>query len=642
MKNPISLFIFNSTLVPATLLPLFLAAAPLLGRGADLAPFGADAKGSPEAKLVGATYTDESWKQRRLDISLKGDWHFATDSGEEGISEKWYANDYNDSTWQVLKSGLSWQEQGVSHHGFGWYRQKILVPKGYTGVPLKLTLTKIPSDDDVWFNGVHIGGWSGEYKYDNQILRSYTVPASLINYDGPNAIALRIWGGNLTFIGDKSGLIAGPLVAELDPYTVEMRQPDGPEVPAELFDLSGAQQGKPFEIIFRFPPELASAGAQLSYRLTDYKNGQIASGASPLVSGPDHASRAVVQINRETAQTIYLRGRFQAKLAIKDASGHQVYSGNWKLDKPAYPARDNDPLPALPETIEDTPYGRLKLVDDIDCSQSLFDEIHPYLQSGFDAGQLRETPGSDVAVKISDILGKQARESENGWFAYRIGRGTLTPHTTYLIRIEYPEDKPRYCPIEIQAGQNFMDVGWENGVGANDVYDNWPLSHQWQWYDVIVPLDDKTVGTGGTGSASATNGVWIYFMNKIKPNSLFSMWSGGPAVAHIKLYEIDPAKNSPVIQSPQGLPHRVLSFDWERQPDSHPEDLVRYAKLMGYSAISPVIIKWAFANYSDPLNGYDSIIVDSHNYWTSKKYDPAQGEAVSPIPGIKSQHERFL
>ena len=45
-----------------------------------------------------------------------------------------------------------------------------------------------------------------------------------------------------------------------------------------------------------------------------------------------------------------------------------------------------------------------------------------------------------------------------------------------------------------------MDVGWKNGVGADDVYDNWPLSKQWQWYDAIVPLDDETVGTGGAGT----------------------------------------------------------------------------------------------------------------------------------------------
>jgi hypothetical protein len=253
------------------------------------------------------------------------------------------------------------------------------------------------------------------------------------------------------------------------------------------------------------------------------------------------------------------------------------------------------------------------------------------------------TPGTPAHVKISDILGKKARESEYGWFAYRVGRGRLKPHSTYLVRIEYPEDKARFAPIEIQTGQNFMDVGWKNGIAPDDVYDNWPLSHKWQWYDVVFPLDDQTVGTGGTGTAPAENGVWIYFMNKVTPGRYYAMWSGGPAIARIKLYEIDPEKNAPVIQRPQGLPNRVLSFDWERQPDHAPADLVHYAKLMGYSAISPVIIKWAFANYSDPLNGYMSVVIDDHDYWATKEYDPASGEkAASPIPGKKSQHVRYL
>jgi hypothetical protein len=253
------------------------------------------------------------------------------------------------------------------------------------------------------------------------------------------------------------------------------------------------------------------------------------------------------------------------------------------------------------------------------------------------------TPGSKAEVNVNTILGRKARESGYSWFAYRIGRGKLKPHTTYLLRIEYPEDKPRFAPIEIQTGQNYMDVGWKNGVAPDDVYDNWPLSGKWQWYDVVVPLDDQTVGTGGTGGASAENGFWVYFMNKMRPGMYYAMWEGGPAVARMKLYEIDPEKNAPVIRKPKGLPNRVLSFDWERQPDHDPADLVKYAKLMGYSSISPVILKWFFANYAEPLNGYDSMSIDAHDYWAHKEYDPAGGEdARSPYPGRKSQHVRYL
>lgn len=595
-------------------------------------------------RVGGMPFNDDSWKARRVTVSLDGDWQFAADPGEQGMKEKWYADGFDDSRWKTLKSGLSWQQQGVDHYGFGWYRREIMVPKECAGISPVLTFCPIPADDDVWVNGVRVGGFSSEYKYNNWITRAYTVPAALVRYGAKNTVAIRIWGGNITFIGDKSGLIKGPLAAEFDPYGVQMREPGGAAVPADLFDLSDARQGKPFEIVFSFPAEVAAEpGARLSYRLEDFLGNEIQSGKLPLVPGPEQQVRAVVAVGREAAQTVYLRGRLQASLIVENAAGNPLYAGIRKLERLCFAKRDAAPLPPLPEASEETPYGRLKLVDEIDCATSLFDDPHPYLQGGFVHAQDRVTPGSPVTVTVTDILGKKARESEYGWFAYRIGRGKLKPHTTYLVRVEYPEDKPRLVPIEIQTGQNFMDVGWKNGVGAADVYDNWPLSGKWQWYDVIVPLDDQTVGTGGTGTASAENGFWLYFMNKLKPDAYYAMWSGGPAIGRVKLYEIDPVKNAPVIRRPQGLPNRVLSFDWERQPDHDPADLVRYAKLMGYNAISPVIIKWFFANYSDPMNGYETVVVDARDYWVHKAYDPASGQpASSPIPGRKSQHVRYL
>ncbi len=63
---------------------------------------------------------------------------------------------------------------------------------------------------------------------------------------------MRIWGGDITFIGNNSGLIKGPLVAEFDPYAVQMREPGGKAVPAPLFDLSEARAEKPFRKSFSF------------------------------------------------------------------------------------------------------------------------------------------------------------------------------------------------------------------------------------------------------------------------------------------------------------------------------------------------------------------------------------------------------
>lgn len=589
--------------------------------------------------------SDDAWKGHRLQISLDGTWRFATDPGEQGMQERWFATGFDDTAWRSLASGKSWQEQGVEHAGFGWYRQRLFVPKECAGIPLQLTLAAIPSDDDTWFNGERIGGFSSEYKYSNWLTRSYTVPPALVRYGEENQIAVRIWGGDLSFIGSKSGLVKGPLVAELDPYAIRMRDPGSEAVPAELYDLSAAQHGRPFEIVVPFPAEVAAAtpGAVLIYTVGDALGSPISAGRVPVQAGGPGVCQAVIAMDAQGAQTAYLRGRLRLALQIEDAAGAPVYVGVRELDRLRFTARDALQLPALAETWEDTPFGRLRLVDEIDTATPIADEAHPYVQSGFSHDQDRMPPGSPVEMQVHDILGRKARECGNGWFAYRIGRGGLKPRSTYLLRIEYPEDKPRFVPVEIQTGQNYMDVGWKNGVGADDVYDNWPLSKTWQWYDVVVPLDDETMGMGGTGSASAERGFWVYFMNKVRPGAYYSMFAGGPAVGRIRLFEIDAAKDAPVIRKPKGLPSRVLSLDWERQPDNEPADMVRYAKLMGYSAISPVIIKWAFANYSDPLNGYHPVNIDARNYWTRRAYDPKAGkDAEVPVPGKASVHDRYL
>ena len=70
-----------------------------------------------------------------------------------------------------------------------------------------------------------------------------------------------------------------------------------------------------------------------------------------------------------------------------------------------------------------------------------------------------------------------------------------------------------------------------------------------------------------------------------------------------------------------------------------------YAKLMGYSAISPDhASSGRTANYSEPLNGYMSVNIDDHGYWAWKRYDPKAGEKASgrAVPGKESQHVRYL
>ena len=598
-------------------------------------------------RIGGAPYADAAWTSHSLRISLAGDWRFREDPNGWGVERGWQAADFDDSGWDALAAGKTWESQGRTHAGWGWYRQTLHIPDGCEGMPLTLFLGNSASDDDVWFNGVRVGGIHGEYKYRDRLQRAYAIPAALVR-PGDNAVAVRCWGGNLSFIGAKSGLASGTLQAEFDPYATLFRSGSGASaVPYRLFDLTEAQRGLPFEIVFPFPADLVTDGGakHLRWRVADLRGNAIAEDVSSLAPHGDGVVAGVAAIGAEESRVIYLRGRVQATLSLENAENEPVYLGTRTLDGLSFAARDDNPLPPLRDAKgggDDTPYGSLRLVDEIDCSTPFWRDSHPYLESGVDHDSAHHSPGIPADVRVRDILGRSAREAaDRSWFAYRIGRGALKPHATYLLRVEYPEDEPRFAAMEIQTGQNYMDVGLRTGVSPDDVYDPWPLSREWRWYDVVFPLDDETVGTGGTGAASAQNGVWVYFMNKKSPNLYYALWDGGPAVARIRLYEIDPAANAPAIRYPEELPRRTLALDWERQADHEPTDLVAYARLMGYNAVSPIMLKWSFANYADPVDGYETVAIDPQNYWTRRDCD-ADGRAVSPWPSRPSQHRRYL
>lgn len=743
---------------------------------------------------LGSLFLVNAWAQSPVTVTLNSSWKFSTDPSELGVTQQWYTDTFDDSGWTTLLSGKSWETQGVNYSGYAWYRQKVVLPSAAADSPLELTLATIKSDDVVYFNGVRVGGFSGDYKYDNLALRTYSIPSSLVRYGASNTIAIRLWGGRISG-SPNSGLVAGKYTLAIDRFRLSAR-PVGAgtaqEVPVQLYDLSSAQKGQAFELVFRFDPVFVTQTTpNMVYALTDYYGVAIQSGTLPVTVGSDGIVRGVVSVGSAAAQAIYLGGRFKASAQLVEAgqptdwvdTGDEItlsnavtmriyrktyaagsvalpsaqdysssagmyavivpnlgvgitnltvndtanavdwsyrtnlqvgdamygdrtytistlpsaYAGaqwirsandsraatvnptvsfsisqgttiylaidkrrmalapwvrTFTADHLTFAARDQTPLPALTATYEATPYGSLKLVDQIDCSTPLATEIHPYLQGSFAShGGDYETPAVGGNVPVNTILGKAAREPDYGWFAYRIGRGSLTPGKTYLLRIEYPEDKPRYSPIYIEAGLNYMGVGWKNGVSPTDVYDNWPLSNGWNYYDVIIPLGDFTTGTGGAQDGDPHNGVWVYCMNERKPGDAnhpdgyyWAWYQGGAAVATMKLYEIDPVANAPAINRPPAtLPQRTLLFDWERQPLAQPTDIVNYAKLMGYSAVSPLTLKWAFMNYGDPVAGYDALNVDPASYWVSNPYSKGSGVApTAPVAGFASIHAQYL
>lgn len=577
---------------------------------------------------------------------MSGEWKFKTENNDEGHKEYWYSTVYDDSSWIKIQAGKGWNEQGINHAGFGWYRKKFIVPFENSNIPLLLHLGEIVYDDEVYFNGRKVGGLSGPYKYKNLINREYVVPNSLIKYGTENVIAIRTWGmlGNGTE-GSKFGLANEPFLCAAS-MPVTLQKTDNQNFFAcepGMFDISDGQHGLRFNIINKIQtPECEKRITNVRYSLDDFYDNVLDSGSISNTELSNGATMLTVPVERITAQKLYFSGRFKVQLTGKDTLGNTLFENTQEIDRLTYTSRDNLILPdTFKNVLHNTPYGQLRLIDEIDCSSDVMLDEHPYMQSGFDSRQQYKTPGSPVKVNVNEILGKKVRESENGWFAYRIGRGKLQAHKMYLVRIEYPEDKPRYCPIEIQTGESYMDIGWKTGISEDNPYDNWPLSGTYQWFDAIVPLDNTTAGTSGANGAGSEHGFWIYFMNKGNSPGYFPLYKGGPAISKIRLYEIDTEKNAPVLNKPIGLPERILMCDWERQPLINPEDVTKYCKLMGYNAVSPVIMKWHDMNYGDPLTGYNSYNVDKRGYWDQLNFDPTTG-ANEAIPGKTSVHYNFL
>jgi hypothetical protein len=323
----------------------------------------------------------------------------------------------------------------------------------------------------------------------------------------------------------------------------------------------------------------------------------------------------------------------------------------------SFATRDTTQLAALSPTHETTPFGSLKLVDVITCGTATISEPHPYIETGIDPypSVSKHTPGAATQygapiTSVQTILGSQARVSSYGHFGYRVGAGGLTVGKQYVLAVTYPEDIPRIVGMTINAGLNYYDGGWKNGLNGQigGIYDPWPLSNAWQTNYSVFTLGNFTTDTGGAEDGDATNGVWVYFCgitNRNGPNNQFWwVYSGGPAIGQIKLYEIDPVANAPVITYPGALPRRTITFDWERAPAHIPSDLCSYAQLMGYNAISPCVgTKWGTNHYGEPLAGYNTSGEDPQNwpifvsYVTGSNTPPA-----NPFPATPSLHKQFL
>jgi signal transduction histidine kinase len=104
---------------------------------------------------------------------------------------------YDDSAWQPIMVPGSWQAQGVrpEKKNTGWYRIHFHVPAGIRYPNPAILLGRIGDADEVFFNGVKIGGEgliSEGYVEATKVERLYRIHSDLIRYDDDNILAVRV------------------------------------------------------------------------------------------------------------------------------------------------------------------------------------------------------------------------------------------------------------------------------------------------------------------------------------------------------------------------------------------------------------------------------------------------------------------
>ncbi len=527
----------------------------------------------------------------KVNLPLDGIWRFSTDPENKGFTAGWQNPEFDDSAWLPMVAGISWQRQGQKYDGVAWYRQQLFVPAEWTGLPLRLRLGKVTdhfNHAEVFLNGKSLGRTT---KADKKL--DFKVPAEAWHAGALNTLSVRVEDNK----SNTGGLLVGPFDVKPLPVWTELRETGSgaKSVLPASFDPGPLPGRKKYNFIFHIPKICISGqNLKIAYELGDCFSRVIARGETALKATDQPYMEAVVSLTSEESRRLYFSEGFDSHVQVLSAEGTVVFAGAERGMALSLASRDQYAAPNLPEQWEETPYGRLKLVDVVDAGVDAGSQEHPYKEGGVRAGWVgrRAYATWQEGIRVNEFQGRKYREATNNeWFAYRLGRGIIDPNKAYVVRIEYPEDKTRYCPINVDAGRNYQGLGFKTGVSTTDVFDNYPLRQKYDFYDLLVKPDQLTYGSGGSRTVPVDKGFWIFFFDTGR--AYVPQYSAGSAVSQIRLYEIsDLAAYNPKVRLPEGLPQRIFMADWEREPEAIAKDVVAHARFSGYNAIAPSILKW--------------------------------------------------
>ncbi len=137
-------------------------------------------------------------------IDLTGKWRFNI-----GDNPTWSSADVDDDHWELIRVPSAWEEEGFNgYDGFAWYRIRFDGRKLDKSTIYFLNLGYIDDADEAYLNNKLVG-FSGQcpppkFKTAYNSERQYVLPSSLINFDGENIIAVRVFDA-----GHRGGIVDG-------------------------------------------------------------------------------------------------------------------------------------------------------------------------------------------------------------------------------------------------------------------------------------------------------------------------------------------------------------------------------------------------------------------------------------------------
>lgn len=164
-------------------------------------------------------------------INMEKGWKF-----KAGDSMDWSQPGVDDSNWQSIATGQSWESQGNENYdGFGWYRIRMVIPSSlkesaYLKDSLQFILGKVDDNDQFYLNGAFIGQNNRKQKTSDEAFkqgngfylpeRKYVISVNhpSILWDQENVVAVRIFdqGGGGGIYGGTPSLG----IADLSHYLV--------------------------------------------------------------------------------------------------------------------------------------------------------------------------------------------------------------------------------------------------------------------------------------------------------------------------------------------------------------------------------------------------------------------------------------